>query len=352
MAIYFRCGTCNTDNQIKLRQCRKCNNKTRSKFIVKVKDDSGKWKSKTTPTLQLARRAENKLKVELIKNDGIFEKKVKHKKSTFSFSNYLEYAKLHKVSWRDDVCRWNLHVVDSDYKSPSGIRKLLSSMRDAGKSPQTISHVLKLIRRVYNFHIQEGLWLKDNPTRNIKLPNFDNRVSNILSQDEIKSLISYLNRWSNRRAALVILFAIYTGRRQGEILKLKWQHIDFESGSYTCNNTKNGSNLSFPVNKKALNVLIEAQDILISDYVFPSATGAYFHSFKCCWQRLKKRERISIRFHDLRHTFASHLASSGKVDVYTLKNLLGHKDIKLTERYSHLLDSHLRKSTEVIDSLF
>ena len=69
-------------------------------------------------------------------------------------------------------------------------------------------------------------------------------------------------------------------------------------------------------------------------------------------KRIKVLDISSIRFHDLRHTYASHLASSGKVDIYTLKTLLGHKDIKLTERYSHLSNDRLRKSTEVLDTLF
>jgi len=93
--------------------------------------------------------------------------------------------------------------------------------------------------------------------------------------------------------------------------------------------------------------------------VFPSSTGAYYKdSFNASWNMLRTRQvkeqviRSPIRFHDLRHTYASHLASSGKVDIYTLKKLMGHKSISLTERYSHLIDGHLRKSTEVLDGLY
>ena len=104
----------------------------------------------------------------------------------------------------------------------------------------------------------------------------------------------------------------------------------------------------------------EAKESKISEYVFPSSSGQHYNSgLSLAWTRMRKRlkrENIlditSFRFHDLRHTYASHLASSGQVDIYTLKTLLGHKDIKLTERYSHLSNERLRQSTEVLDTLF
>ena len=106
----------------------------------------------------------------------------------------------------------------------------------------------------------------------------------------------------------------------------------------------------FPINNSAFQILIEAKSIQISELVFPCLSGRYFHISKT-WQELAKRLKLTIRFHDLRHTYASLLASSGLVDIYTLKTLLGHKDIKLTERYSHLSDERLRSSTEVLDNL-
>lgn len=119
--------------------------------------------------------------------------------------------------------------------------------------------------------------------------------------------------------------------------------------------------MRFPLNSKAIDILKEALTIRLpqGELVFPSSSGHHYGAgLPLAWNRLKKRLKNqnilnidSIRFHDLRHTYASLLASSGQVDIYTLKTLLGHKDIKLTERYSHLSDSRLRGATEVLDNL-
>ncbi len=74
--------------------------------------------------------------------------------------------------------------------------------------------------------------------------------------------------------------------------------------------------------------------------------------FNSIWKRIRKKAGITIRFRDLRHTYASYLASSGKVDIYTLKELLGHSDIKMTQRYAHLINRALRKTANVVDEVF
>lgn len=349
MAIYTRCSACRRDNQPTFRICKGCGAKLGDKYLVRIKDNqSGKWNTKIVPTFKLAKEVETKLKVQQIEG-SLFDKKLK---DFISFNRYLAHAKLHKKSWKDDEQRWNKHIAGSNWRTKQGILIILNRMIKEGYQPATIHHVLKLIRRVYNWHIQNNLFHSSNPTGGILLPKYDNRKTNILSQEETKKFVEYLSRWRNRRAALVTLFALYTGRRRGEILNLTWDDISWENRAITCRNTKNGKTLSFPLNDKASSILKEAQAVSISSLVFPCNTGNHFYSFSSTWQRLRKRLGLTIRFHDLRHTYASHLASSGKVDIYTLKTLLGHKDISLTERYSHLSDDRLRKSTEVLDSLF
>lgn len=355
MSIYSRCIKCKRDQKITNKICQSCKSSLGHKYTVKVKDSTtGKWKTKQVDSLSLARKVESKLKVQMLEGELFGVKKSSH----FSFDKYLTYAMQHKKTWRDDVCRWNKHVASKNYKTPSGINSILSEMLHL--TPQTRKHVLNLIRRAYTWHIQQGLWNHENPTKNIRLPRFDNRVSNVLNKEHLRTLIDYLSSWENRRAALGILFAIYTGRRKGEIMKLEWSDVSHDLQFITCRNTKNGETMSFPLNAKAIGVLREARSIKVNQkYVFSSPEGTYYYSgLTSAWNRLKRRlkdkgilDLSSIRFHDLRHTYASHLASSGKVDIYTLKTLLGHKDIALTERYSHLSNERLRRSTEVLDSI-
>ena len=146
-----------------------------------------------TPTLKLAKEVETKFKVNQIEGK-LLDKKPKN---TISFSKYLAYAKLHKKSWKDDEQRWNKHVAGANWKSRQGIMAILNQMNKTGYQPATVHHVLKLIRRVYNWHIQNNHYHNANPTDAIRLPKYDNRTNNILSHEQVQQLVEYLNNWRN-----------------------------------------------------------------------------------------------------------------------------------------------------------
>nr|WP_321465686.1 hypothetical protein [uncultured Desulfobulbus sp.] len=156
MSIYARC--CGKDYLKTKRKCEICGGSF-TKFVVRVKDSrSGKSKSKTVPTLKLAKEIEAKFKTELVEGK-FFEIKQSGK---IDFDKYIEYAKLHKKTWKDDLCRWNIHVKNRDYLSKTGIMQILGSMKKAGYSDCTIHHVLKLIKRVFNWSIENGYYFEEN----------------------------------------------------------------------------------------------------------------------------------------------------------------------------------------------
>ena len=347
MAIYAKC--CNKDYSISKRKCEVCG-RLFAKYLARVQDPvSKKWKSKTVPTLKQAKEVEAKLKTELIEGN-LFDKK---QVGRIDFDKYLEYAKYHKKTWKVDLCRWNTHVKNHDHLTKNGILKILGEMKKAGYSDCTIHHVLKLVKRVFNWAIENGYYFEANPCNMIKPPKYDNRVTDYLSSSEITELVDYIKGWDNFRAANVILFALFTGRRKGEITNLEWRDVDLENRTITCRQTKNGKTLSFPLNQKAYEVILDSYKHKITKFVFPSSTGQnYYNGFSLAWGRLKKRIGLDHRFHNLRHTFASHLASSGKVDIYTLKTLLGHQDISLTMRYAHLSNEAVKQANNVIDEIF
>ena len=347
MAIYLRC--CGKDFNISKRKCEICN-KNFTKFVVRVKDSaSGKWKTKTVHSLKLAKDIEAKFKTEVLEGN-LFDKK---KSGEIDFEKYLEYAKIHKKSWKIDKCRWVNHVEGNDYLTRRGIVSILGNMKKGGFSDCTVHHVLKLIKRVYNWHIQNEHYFQNNPCNTIKLPSYDNKVTNFLDREAIQYLTTYLDTWENHRAANVILFALYTGRRKAEITNLEWNDVNLSTKTITCRITKNGKTLSFPLNDRAFDIILKSNSHRISKYVFPSSSGHnYYNGFSLAWKRMKTRLGLTYRFHDLRHTYASHLASSGKVDIYTLKTLLGHQDISLTMRYAHLTNDAIKQATCVLDEIF
>ncbi len=212
------------------------------------------------------------------------------------------------------------------------------------------------MKRLYNWSIKMGLCPEIvNPCNRIEFPKFDNTVTNPFSKKDLKILMDTLAVFGNERASLVILFALYTGKRLGEILSLTWSDVSIERGLVTLRgtNTKNKRTQTIPVNQKTLVVLKRCRQLKAGEYVFPCSTGKFFHNFGVVWQRIRRKAKLEgYRFHDLRHTYASYLISSGEVDIYTMQKLLGHQTITMTQRYAHLAPDTLRKATNVADEVF
>jgi len=137
--------------------------------------------------------------------------------------------------------------------------------------------------------------------------------------------------------------------RKGEILNLKWQDIDFRREIIYLLNTKNGEKREVPMNECLKNTLVKVKRYLGSSYVFHHKDGRPYGNIKNSFSTaLKKSSIINFRFHDLRHTFASHLIMSG-VDLNTVRELLGHKSMQMTLRYAHLSPSYKKKAVGVLD---
>lgn len=141
----------------------------------------------------------------------------------------------------------------------------------------------------------------------------------------------------------MILISMNTGLRQGELFNLEWDMVDLEKCSLIISGeiTKNSSSRFIPLNDEAFEVLkhVNKQSSKFG-LVFSSKNDKPFNSVKRAWSTLRKRANIQqFRWHDLRHHFASRLVMAG-VDLNTVRELLGHSDIKTTLRYAHLAPEH------------
>lgn len=152
----------------------------------------------------------------------------------------------------------------------------------------------------------------------------------------------------------------HTGMRLGELLALTWAEVDFYTGTLTIRRAKSGEGRRVPMNAvvretlqalrqeqiQAARVRAEGEREILSPYVFGSREGTVFQNFYRDWYAaLTRAELHDLRPHDLRHTFASRLVMAG-VDLLTVKELLGHKTLAMTLRYSHLSPSHQRQAVE------
>ncbi|SHJ77248.1 Site-specific recombinase XerD [Desulfatibacillum alkenivorans DSM 16219] len=279
MGINLYCKTCKSSLSLQTKICPKCGSAfTQGKrYRVVVKGSDGRRVTKLVDTLNMAKNLEAKLKTQSM------EKKLLGIRSRIgideAWDKYILWAEENKKSWMDDKQRWEKHVLrfvhgkTMDSVAPLDVDKVISTMKKSGYAPQTIKHVLNLIKRVYNWAILMDLYSGDNPAKRTTPPKCENHVTECLTKDEIKSLLNTLDAWNNKMVALVIKFALYTGCRRGEVFSLRWNDVSFATGTITLKDTKGGQDTTLPISRAAIEILRDAKAIQAGagyQWVFPN----------------------------------------------------------------------------------
>ncbi len=169
------------------------------------------------------------------------------------------------------------------------------------------------------------------------------RPPKVLSSERLKNLLKAIDASEDIQAA--DMMPLYTGMRRGEMFKLLWSDVDFERGFINIRDPKGGVSQKIPLNEQAREVLENHPET--ADHVFTRDDGKPFNDIHKRVNAIKAAAGIKHHFralHGLRHVYASMLASSGQVDMYTLQKLLTHKSPVMTQRYAHLHDEALRRA--------
>jgi integrase len=219
-------------------------------------------------------------------------------------------------------------------------------------SAKTVKNILELLERIVNFGTKKGLCagLGFKPEH----PRINNQRTEDLSREQIADLLSAINADPDIQAGNFMKMALVTGMRRGELFKLQWQHIDFDKGFIHIIGPKGGKDQTIPLNQAARDILENHPRDYNSAFVFPGRGGGQRVEMRRPIDRIRKAAGLPADFrplHGLRHTFASMLASSGNVDLYTLQKLLTHKTSAMTQRYAHLRDEGLRRASELASGL-
>jgi integrase len=178
----------------------------------------------------------------------------------------------------------------------------------------------------------------------VKFFKENNKRVRYLEKEEIPRLINNCCEYLKG----IVIIAVNTGMRRGEIFNIKWQDIDLNNGIIYIRNSKSGEKREIPINEAVKRAFINIRKHPDSSYVFYKLGGNPRRDIrKTFLQALKKSGIVGFRFHDLRHTFASQLVMSG-VDLNTVRELLGHKTIQMTLRYSHLSCDHKKRAVDAL----
>jgi integrase len=312
-------------------------------------------RSTGTTDKRLADAVLAKVRVKII--EGRFFDGLEEKDRTFAemMERYLKersVLKAAKSRERDEQCLKHLLPVFGCKTLEQVTPKLLAAYK-AGRrqkaEPATINKELALVRHAFNIAIREWEWCRENPMRKVSLEPVRNEIDRWLTGGEETRLLAVSAPWLKE----IIAFALHTGMRQGEILALQWQDVDFARGTVMVMKSKNRTRRTIPLNSTVFELLATKQA------ASGAATGLVFTTQG--GTRMKPRylgrafslavERAGIehfRFHDLRHTFATRLAQKS-VDLYKVQRLLGHKTGVMTQRYAHHSPESLREGVRVLE---
>jgi integrase len=290
---------------------------------------------------------------------------------------YLETVSVHKNSHdREQRLMKNLLAFFGTARLSKVKRSRVIEYRKArvnAVKPGTVNREIALLRHMFNVAIDQGL-VAVNPARGGPgLKAFkEQRRMRYLEMEEVETLLTAIQiriarnsgdklkasarkYWEYLHTAVVA--ALHTGMRKGEILGLRWEQINWVKRHLLLTDTKNGEPRRVPVDSMLLHELSEhRRRIKNVELVFPSydrdGKVVPLGDVKGAFGRVLKDAGITnFRFHDLRHTFASHYMMSGG-NLYTLAKILGHKDIKMTQRYADLSPDFIDRERERLDTIW
>lgn len=260
-------------------------------------------------------------------------------------SDSMKAAQTNQLAWWREKAGYHV-LADFTVQVIDSLRdELALGLTNRGKkrTTATVNRYLAALSHVLNTAVNVWEWLESNPLLKIKRHSENSGRVRYLDDNERTKLLAVCQKSSNKQLYTIVVLALSTGMRKGELLSLKRRDVFLKEGFVILDKTKNGEKRRVPIIGHAHEVLASQMKIhrLDSDYIFPSKDGKKPIDIKRPWEvAITKAEIKDFRFHDLRHSCASYLAMNGATQR-DLMEILGHKTVQMTKRYSHLSDSHI-----------
>lgn len=232
---------------------------------------------------------------------------------------------------------------------------LLQGLTPHGKvrSPSTVVRYMAALSHTLTIAVKEFGWLESSPISRVSKPKEPRGRVRFLDESEREALLKACQDSSNHFLYPVVVLALSTGMRQGEIMNLRWEDIDIFKGRITLHQTKNGERRAVALHGLALQLLQDLysrrkQDIGL---LFPSKENSNKPmDLRFPWEQALKKACIEdFRFHDCRHSCASYLLMNG-ASLAEIAEVLGHKTLSMVKRYSHMSEAHASKVIEKMNS--
>ena len=316
--------------------------------------DARKWASSTESAIREGRyfkcaEAKKRTLAELI--DKYIETVLSRKSPT------MRSAQTNKLAWWKAKAGYYV-LADFTPQIISSLRDELSNgetNRGDKRSNATINRYLAALSHALSIACDEFGWIETNPLLKVKRHTESQGRVRYLDNEERAKLLEACKQSSNKQLYVIVVLALSTGMRKGEILNLRRRDLFLSENFVILDQTKNKTRRRVPIVGHAHDVLLNQLKItrLDTEYIFPSKDGKKPIDIKRPWEvAISAAEINDFRFHDLRHSCASYLAMNGASNR-DLMDILGHRTLQMTSRYSHLSNSHVSSVVESMnDKLF
>lgn len=234
------------------------------------------------------------------------------------------------------------------------------TVRNKLRSPASVVRYMAALSHALTIAVKEWGWLEDSPMRKVTKPKESRGRVRFLSDDERKRLLQACKESNNPYLYTVVVLALSTGMRQGEIMGLTWDVVDLNQGRAILHETKNGERRAVAITGHALELLKALSKVRRIDcnLLFPAKENAPQKpqkpmDLRTPWETaVKKAELQDFKFHDLRHSAASYLAMNG-ASLAEIAEVLGHKTLQMVKRYAHLSEGHTARVVQSMnDKIF
>lgn len=267
----------------------------------------------------------------------------------FARERYIPFVKGYKRSWDSDDSFLRNHVLPQfgkqhlDEITRQDVISFHHDRRAKGYAPATANRFIILLRYMFNLAKKwEIPGAEKNPAAGIALLEENNKRERYLTAEETQRLVEAIRKSDNPQLQYIVPLLLLTGCRKRELLDACWDHFDMPRRLWRIPISKSGKARHVPLSDGVLRLLEQVPRFADCPYVVPNPKSKKpYVSVFCSWNTARKQADMpELRMHDLRHSFASFLINA-KRSLYEVQSILGHTQLKTTQRYSHLSQATL-----------
>lgn len=329
-------------------------------YYAEIRRKNAKPLRDSFPTLTLAKNWVRKTESAILDGKHVLDNKARK----YTLSDLIDqYIRLHLSKyprrlkdqiphlnwWKDNYGKRALIEITPSLLAEAK-EELLNGLtsRKTPRTNSTVNRYFSSLSRAFTLAYQEWQWINENPFKRVSKLKENGGRNRFLSREELHNLLDCCKKSKNPNLYGMVLIAASMGLRFGEIAGLQWKHVDFENGFVTLETTKNGDRRVVPLPDQLATYLKNLSiSKLPEEFLFPSKDPAKrnhpYSMIRKSFQRALKQAGIeNFKYHDLRHTCASHLAMNGATQG-ELMEILGHRSPTMTRRYAHFSKEHISR---------